>query len=435
MAARISLSTSTLALVKSVFAVAVVVFAVAVKGQASEKTLLTFNQSNGSVPNGSLVSDAQGNLYGTTSFGGANPCSCGVVFKLTPSSDGGWTESILYTFKGGSDGAEPTAGIIFDAAGNIYGTTVYGGHSSYCPGSKDVLGCGTVFRLKPDSSGTWEESVLYRFKGGQDGGNPATALVMDSHGNLYGTTSCQDAPGCIDGTVFKLAPASGVPWKETVLHNFTHSDQDGSAPYGTLVMDAAGNLYGTTSQGGPGYEGTVFEVSPLADGAWTYTRVFSFGLPPAVGYHPFGGVIVDATGTNLYGMTFGGGYPCHDTGGSGCGIVFRLKRDSSGNWTERVLHLFRGSDGANPFDSLVFDSKGNLYGTTFYGGRSANCYGGCGAVFKLSRSVTGVWTEDLLFSFDATDGMNPQAGVLRDESGNLFGTTTTGGGVFEVTAP
>jgi uncharacterized repeat protein (TIGR03803 family) len=318
-----------------------------------------------------LVRDAAGNLYGTTLGGGA--AKSGTVFKLD--TDG--RETVLHSFTGAAgDGSNPYAGLILDAAGNLYGTTVYSGDLACDP----PYGCGTVFKL--DAAGT--ETVLYRFtRTGGDGALPYGGLVRDAAGNLYGTTagggdlSCGDGDGC--GIVFKVDSTG----KETVLHIFTGTGGDGSDPFDALILDAAGNLYGTTSAGGNGSPcpygsrscGTVFKLDTT--GKETVLHNFS-GLD---GAGPFAGLIRDSAG-NFYGTTeFGGDMSCSILGTPGCGTVFKL--DTAGTLT--VLHSFTGSDGANPISGLIRDAADNFYGTTEFGGDLPTCDSdpGCGVVFKL----------------------------------------------------
>jgi uncharacterized repeat protein (TIGR03803 family) len=300
---------------------------------------------NGVSPFGSLVMDPAGNLYGVTQAGGSPPpLDGGTVFKLDPSGN----ESVLHSFTGG-DGSIPYAGLVIDTAGNLYGTTLFGGSSGY----------GTVFKLDP--SGT--ETVLHSFtNSGGDGAYPFAGLLVDKVGNLYGTTDVGGSFGY--GTVFKL-DRSGT---ETLLHSFTNTGGDGAYPLAGLVMDTAGNLYGTTNDGGSSGYGTVFKL----DSSGTETVLHSFtNSSGGDGAYPFAGLVMDTAG-NLYGTTIQGG-------SSNYGTVFKL--DPSG--TETVLHSFAYSDGAAPIAGLVMDPAGNLYGTTFEGGSS-----GYGTVFKLIIPVT-----------------------------------------------
>ena len=315
-------------------------------------------QADGQVPEGTLIRDSAGNLYGTAYFGGNPSCvqgnGCGTIFKLY---EGKLT--VLHTFAG-QDGANPAAGLVRDLIGNLYGTTFFGGTSSACPD-----GCGTVFKL--DTSGTL--TTLHSFTGSfnRDGAHPLASLVRDAAGNFYGTTQSGGAAG--HGTVFKLNPASG---KYAVLHSFT-GPPDGAEPRAALIRDAAGNLYGTTYYGGTSHQGTVFKILNR-----TITVLYSFAGSPD-GSHPSAGLVLDSTG-NLYGTTYTGGTgPCNQAGVTGCGTVFRL--DTGG--TLEVLHNFAGalhgnSDGAYPRASLTMDSAGNLYSTTSQGGLSND-----GTVFEL----------------------------------------------------
>jgi uncharacterized repeat protein (TIGR03803 family) len=312
----------------------------------TETLLYSFTgEADGGTPVAGLVRDAEGNLYGTTAAGGIDACSpnnyCGVVFKLDTTG----TETVLYRFTGGVDGAVPYGGLVRDSVGNLYGTTYRGGASD----------AGVVFKL--DTSG--QETVLYAFTGGTDGGFPMAGLLRDSGGNLYGTT----AGGAGPGGVFKLDTAG----KETVLYSFS-GGADGSLPYGGLVRDSLGNLYGTTMQGGlttggsPG-GGVVFKV----DSAGNETVIYAF-TGSRDGFAPYAGVVRDPAG-NLYGTTYYGG-------DQGRGVVFKV--DPAG--TETVLHTFGGADGATSVAGLILDSKGNLYGTTQFGGTARN-----GVVFKIMR--------------------------------------------------
>ncbi len=289
-------------------------------GRWTEKILHSFGSgTDGYNPWDSLILDFAGNLYGTTAQGGDLNCDapfgCGTAFELTPTASGSWTEKVLYTFTdNGSDGKVPYAGLIFDGVGNLYGTTAYGG-TGVCS-SVAPTGCGTVFELAHQSNGAWVEKVLHSFnRNGIDGFSPYTSLTIDAVGNLYGTTiegginSCNDGDnGC--GTVFVLTPATGGGWAERALHNFSDNGQDGRFPYATLILDASGNIYGTASAGGAGND-----------------------------------------------FAYDGG------------VAFELKRAGGGTWTEKVLHSFgSGTDGGYVLSGLVFDSSGNLYGTTQNGG-------------------------------------------------------------------
>jgi uncharacterized repeat protein (TIGR03803 family) len=322
------------------------------------------------------------------------------VWKLARNPKGNWTISSLHAFTG-PDGAGPyLAGVILDAAGDLYGTTMVGG----------AYGDGVVFKLKPNPGGTWTENVLHSFTGA-DGALPRAGVIFDAAGNLYGTTN-QGGPSN-DGVVFKLAPNPDGTWAESVLHSF--GGADGSAPQSGLTFDAAGNLYGTTANGGAytGETGVVFKLAPNRDGTWTESVLYSFTGGTDGGFS-FAGLIPDAAG-NFYGTTTGGGAYNY-------GVVFKLEPNPGGTWSESVLYSFRGSaDGGVPWAALIFDAAGNLYGTANDRG-SANCIFGCGVVFKLAPTSSG-WRETVLHTFLGF-GKYPEAPVIFGPAGNLYGTTS-----------
>jgi uncharacterized repeat protein (TIGR03803 family) len=305
------------------------------------------NCSDGLLSSANLVLDDTGSLYGTTERGGDSSKDFGVVFKLTPQSNGRWTEMVLHVFEG-NDGASPIAGLIFDQTGNLYGTTRGGGQ----PGG------GVVFRLSPNQDGSWTEQVLYNFTNGTDGGGPDTNLIFDQNGNLYGTACCGGNNNGA-GVAFKLTPNQDGTWSESVLYTFCSLTQcsDGADPQASLVFDAAGNLYSTTRFGGANKKGVVFRLSPNSDGSWSESVLHSFCSRSncSDGSSPYAGLIVDSEGS-LYGTT--------REGGSGRGVAFKLVPNSKGGWDEKVLHTFQGISRSNPETGLIFDTTGNLYGTT-----------------------------------------------------------------------
>jgi uncharacterized repeat protein (TIGR03803 family) len=403
--------------------------------QAKFKTLYDFAGSkDGEYPLSDLIFDQAGDLYGTN--GGA--LTVGTVFKLTPSSDGSWTETVLYRFctlTDCADGASSYAGLIFDAAGNLYGTTVYGG----------AYGGGVVFKLAPNADGSWTESVLHSFCSltkCADGSFPSASLIFDTAGNLYGTTVMGGAHDF--GTVFQLTATANSRWKEKVLHHFT-GGKDGASPSASLIFDTAGNLYSTTMFRGAFGTGNAFRLTPKTDGSWREIVLYSFCTLTNCGdgAEPFAGLIFDQGG-NLYGTTWVGGSrgSCPDSG-SGCGVVFELTPNSEGRWKERVVHRFTGgAQGGEPRAGLVFDHAGNLYGTAELGGALSLCKfagrAGCGVVFKLTPNSNGAWTETVLHHFVDHPGARPLAAPILDAAGNLYGTTlgdgtTTHGSVFEIT--
>jgi uncharacterized repeat protein (TIGR03803 family) len=329
--------------------------------------------ADGANSSAGLIMDGAGNFYGTTQYGGYH--GVGTVFKLDPSG----TLTVLHSFTVDYDGAEPYARLMRDGAGNLYGTTTNGGFHGF----------GTVFKLNASGQLTWVHSFDV-----SDGAWPESGLIMDSAGNLYFTT--RDGPSG-EGAVLKLDTSLNL----TVLHSFTGAD--GAVPDAGLIMDGEGSLYGTTEDGGASGNGTVFKLDPSGN----ETVLHSFTGAPYDGGVPIAGLIMDTAG-NFYGTTAGGGT-------YGFGTVFKL--DNAGN--ETVLHSFTDKpDGSRPLGDLIMDSAGNLYGTTQTGGTSGN-----GTVFKLDTSGS----LTVLHSFTGADGASPDAGLIMDSAGNLYGTTSGGG--------
>jgi len=420
------------------FAIALTL-AVPASAEWKEKLLYSFQggAEAGSVPAGGVVFDKQRNLYGVTSDGGG-------VYQLAPPAkkDGAWTESVLYVFKGNTegDGATPEGGLVIDAAGNLYGTTAYGGTGN-CKLLGILYGCGTVYELSPpaETGGAWTEIILYSFPTAEQGYFPWGDLVFDKAGNLYGATSfggskgttCDAFYGGQCGVVFELNPPKkkGGKWTEKVLHAFAgigtgNQYGDGANPNGGLVLDGQGDVFGTTYIGGFNCPhnsnqgcGTAFELRPATakGSAWTESVMYRFN--PARSYEawPMAGLIMDGNG-HLFGTTH------EDT-------VFRLAPNSKrkGSWTETILYSFKGKGASYALDApLIFDSTGSLYTTAYAGsGGSLN-----GNVFRL-RPPTGngsVWTIDVLYSFAGSpDGALPAAGLIFDQRGDLYSTTQSGG--------
>jgi uncharacterized repeat protein (TIGR03803 family) len=363
-----------------------------------EKVLYSFTGgSDGGQPSGGVVVDAKGNLYGTTGSGGA--ASEGSVFEVAPNANGTWTETVIHSFAfNGSDGAFPYSGVVFDAKGNLYGTTVAGGPT----------GQGAIYQLSPGANGTWTEQILYSFQGGSDAGSALWGnLAIDAAGNLYGTSYSGGTYRF--GTVYELSPGSSGAWTEKVLYSFSGGN-DGGYPLGVqLAIDGAGNLYGTVSSFGGHDYGLVFELVRGSNGTWAEKVLHAF-QGGSDGTDPSGSLVFDSSG-NLYGTTLFS--------------VFELSPGSSGTWTEKQIHRFTGvPDGANAESGLIFDKAGNLYGTTYDGGAHR------GTVFKLAPNVDGTWSETMLHKFSSSggDGVFPAFPALAiDANGNLYGTTSAGG--------
>ena len=387
-----------------------------------ENTIYAFTNGIDSGGPWSLISDGHGNFFGTTVSG------TGTVFELSPTTGGGWTLTTIYTFPNGNP-ANPRS-LVMDHSGNLFGVSENGG-------TKDL---GTIFKLAPDGSGGWTHSTLYEFHG-SDGEGPTGSLALDSAGNLYGTTinggKCSSsATGC--GVAFELSPQSGGSWTETVLHNFGSSSQDGQTPFGGLARDAQGNLFGTTSVGGkPGCStttcGTIFELTQVA-GKWSEKILHYFNSTD--GAFSYATPVLDASG-NIYGTTYMGG-------ANDAGTVFKLARSSAG-WQIQVVHSFNSfASGEFPVSGVTLDSAGNIYAATQDGGpsgspcKTGNGVAGCGSVWQFAPSGSGQWTSKLLHVFSGgSDGRMLNQRVIVSKGG-IFGTATYGGvdgfgTIFEIT--
>jgi uncharacterized repeat protein (TIGR03803 family) len=406
---------------------------------AGESVLFSFPSSpafsKGATPEAGLIADAAGNLYGTTSGGGAFDCNCGVVFMLSPPAAGAtaWTETVLHTFQGyPDDGGVPLGSLAFDDAGNLYGTTLLGGASQ----------AGTVFKLTRPRPGQmrWTETLIYQFSGTNgDGQFPYSSLAIDAAGNLYGTSFLGGASDL--GLAYELvAPVGGADWTLRPLHAFAGGG-DGANPISGLTFDGQGNLYGTTFSDGVSCcsGGTVFMLVRSGGGvAETVLHTFTdtitgVGGKPYDGGLPYGNLVLDPLG-NLYGTTLIGGSGQIIPGeASNAGTVFELMPPGEGGsaWHEILLHSFNGdtgdpstADGQSPYGGLVLDAAGNLYGTTAQGGIND-----LGTVFELSPPVGGgtIWTQTVLHNFSGyPDGDGPYGTLILGASGSLFGVTRNG---------
>lgn len=336
-------------------------------------SLYEFTVPYGAGPYSGVVFGPGGAIYGTTLGGGA--AGAGTVYATLPPSSPcravscPWSSSAVYNFAGGNDGAAPGLGsLTYDRAGNLYGTTIVGGAANV----------GTVFKVSR-VNGSWTETVLYSFAGGNDGSDPYSSVTLDAAGNLYGTTQTGGGSGCYQGhgcgTVYKLTP-SGLGWTETVLYRFSGAS-DGANPIAGVILDASGNLFGATSSGGANQGGTVFELSP-SGGSWNFGLVAALPVAPYGG--PSGNLAIDQNGV-LYGTSTSA-----DNGqGYDVGQVFKLT-PGSGGWTYTVLHQFtNGDDGAEPYGGVILDANGNLYGTASTGGvNQCQFEVGCGTIWEVT---------------------------------------------------
>ena len=372
---------------------------------AQHEQVYTFTGPNGANPLGGLIVDANGNFYGTAGNGGDN--GFGAVFEISQAGNNPPVETLLYSFTGGADGGGPAGNLIFDSAGNLYGTKAGGGDTTNCP-----LGCGAVYELSPPSQpgGSWTETVLYNFQGGAlDGANPIYGVTFDQAGNLYGTIpgGSKICPQTC-GMVFEISPpvVQGAPWTETILHTFS-AKPDGAVPLAPVIVDQAGNIYGTTASGGMWNQGAVFEISPVGDGTWTESVIHSF--EGTRGRYPEAALTFGPKGS-LFGTTYSGGNAEE-------GTVFQLNPPASpgGKWDWVVVFNFGRSQGEDfgTMTPVTFNGPTTMYGTTL------------GTVFRLSKSGN-TWTETTLHTFSGKkDGSNPSGVTIYN--GAVYGTTVIGG--------
>ena len=374
---------------------------------------------------GGLILDSSGNFYGMGYGGVYYNCfysSCGTVYEVSPASGGTYSEALLYDFQNINDGYQPIGTLTRDAAGNLYGVTIYGGLTTVC-----FLGCGTLFEI---SGGA--KTALHTFQyGSGDGIYPGAGLTMDASGNLFGTTErggTQDA-----GTIFELTPNGSGGWNYSIVYNFLGGVADGAEPDSALILDSAGNFYGTTYAGG-GTEycnnyisgcGTVFEFSPLSGGGFSEKVLHVFkgnsqGVQPA-------GVTFDASG-KLYGATTYGGPPCSGRYNSGCGVAYVLWPQSNGTWGEKTIFYF--SNNINNVDGSIYPRGGLTYHKGIFYGYSEGGASGAGTLYTLTPSGA-AWSEATIYSFGGlTDGGQPAGAPIFASDGTLYGVT--GGAIFTV---
>jgi uncharacterized repeat protein (TIGR03803 family) len=382
---------SAMASVAAFFVVSLCLLTVLPATAQTETQLYTFSSFDRN-PLTNILFDSTGNLYGGSNSGG--------VWELTPHPGGTWSAKTI-------GAVSYPVGLTFDSAGNLYITALYGR-------ARGENSDGGIFKLSPSNSGKWTLTLIHNFNG-TDGQLPQGPVVLDSSSNIFGVTMMGGKNG--QGVVYELARQSNGSWKETVIHTFG-SGSDGAQPFSGLIFDAEGNLYGTTAAGGTENDGTVFELVHGNNGTWTEKILHSFDLTDGGG--PFAGVVFDSAG-NLYGTTGGGG-------AYGLGTAFELSPQSGGTWTEKVLHSFgNGTDGIQPVHPLIFDSAGNLYGTTLDGGTTSCGAFYAGTAFELSPSTGGNWTETVLANFCEETGGGGGESLIFNSAGVLFGTTYSGG--------
>ena len=377
---------------------------------------------DGGIPEAGLTADTDGVLYGVSSGG---PSGSGLVYKVTPPAAGStqWTKTTLYAFRGGVDGGFPQAGLVFDSDGALYGATREGG----------AFGAGTLFKLsRPLTAGApWTKTTLYSFRGGADGARPLAGLAMDTDGVLYGVANQGGARGA--GAVFMLSPPAigSTVWTKTTIYSFG-GGEDGVNPYGGVVLDTSGALYGTTAFGGHRGGGTVYRITPPAPGATAWTKATLYSFDGVDGNFPRATVTFGTDGA-IYGVTYGGG--AHNAG-----TAYKLTPPAAGatSWTKTTIHDFNGGvDGANPWSELTFDTEGALYGANFNGGAS-----GAGTVFKLDPPAEGAtdWTASVVYAFGGGADGNSPGGLVFDDKGSIYGVTVYGaangnGSVFSIALP
>ena len=386
--------------IKCVAPVLVIAVSLVTARAATTDVIFSFEEDDGEYADTDLETDNAGSIYGTTVLGG--DFGGGTVFQLSPTPTG-WNQTVLYSFTGGADGGEPYKGVTIDRRGNLYGTAVTGG-SGGCEG-----GCGVVYKLTK-SNGTWNQTVIHAFTGGDDGSGPGARVTLDRSGNVYGMTPTGGTYGV--GTIYKLHPHAGS-YEFQVIHTFTGGDDGATGSAGRMLLQH-GRLYGAATVGGLYGSGVVFELTPTAVGEWNFRGLYSFHGQPD-GSFPYGALLRAGSG-KIYGTTYYGGE-------NGIGCVYELSPRPVGQWDGRVIYSFQeGSDGNSPISNLVRDAAGNLFGTTSEGGL------GSGAIFKLTPNGGGQWTESVVHPFAGPpDGGFSYNGMVVDRFGNFYGATVHGG--------
>ena len=387
--------------IRTAGAVAIFLLSLATVSATTTDVIFSFDEDDGEYADTDLEVDNAGNIYGSTVLGG--DFGSGTVFQLSRTPDG-WVHTVLYSFTGGVDGGEPYKGVTVDREGNLYGTAVTGGSGS-CEG-----GCGVAYKLT-NSGGTWTQTVIHAFTGGDDGSGPGARVTVDQAGNVYGMAPTGGANGL--GTIYKIHQAQDGTWVLKVIHTFTGGADGSTGSAGRMIL-RHGRLYGAATTGGTYGSGVVFELTPTQVGEWDFKTLYSFRGQPD-GSFPYGALLFDASG-NIYGTTYYGG-------ANNIGAVYQLAPRVNGEWKERVLYGFQGgTDGNSPISNLVFDRAGNLYGTTSEGGL------GTGTIFKLSPVGGGQWMETVVHMFEGPpDGSFSYNGLVVDRLGNFYGATVHGG--------
>jgi uncharacterized repeat protein (TIGR03803 family) len=389
--------------IRAVAAAAVFVLSLATATAATTEVIFSCEEDEGEYADTDLETDNAGNIYGTTVLGG--DFGGGTVFQLSPTPNG-WVHTVLYSFTGGADGGEPYKGVTLDREGNLYGTAVTGGSGS-CEG-----GCGVAYKLTK-SGGTWTQTIIHAFTGGDDGSGPGARVTVDQSGNVYGMTPTGGAYGL--GTIYKIQKGLNGAWTLKVIHAFTGGTDGGSGSAGRMIL-RNGRLYGAATTGGTYGSGVVFELMSRGAGRWDFRTLYSFRGQPD-GSFPYGALLFDPSG-NIYGTTYYGG-------ANGIGAVYKLSPRPVGEWDENVLYSFQGgTDGNSPISNLVFGWAGNLnlYGTTSEGGL------GSGTIFKLSPIGGGQWSETVVHLFQGPpDGAFAYNGLVVGGFRTFYGATVHGG--------